>query len=32
MIILPGSLLVALGTGLGSSDRRLIAYRWRCSS
>jgi len=27
MIILPSSLLVALGTGLGSSDRRLIAYR-----
>jgi hypothetical protein len=27
LIILPGSLLVALGTGLGSSDRRLIAYR-----
>ncbi len=26
-IILPGSLLVALGTGLGQSERRLIAYR-----
>src|ERR1035437_10511793 len=26
-IILPGSLLVALGPGLGPPDRRLIAYR-----
>ena len=27
LIILPGSLLVALGTFLGQSERRLIAYR-----